>query len=79
MTRKDAAEEKLRQIKREREVYRWECGPSTALTANMGKPLTEHAKDYLRFLEGKKRAPAYVYTVGYYLRIAFAGLRLEAI
>jgi len=72
VTHKDAAEEKLRQIKRERAEVSLGMRPASALSANLNKPLTEHAKDYIRFLEGKKRAAAYVYTVGYYFRIIFA-------
>ena len=65
------AEEKERQIKRERTEISLKMRPDTALTANMHKPLTEHAQDYIRFLKGKERAAHYVYTVGYYLRIVF--------
>ena len=68
---KDAAMEKERQIKRERTEISLKMRPAPALTVNMRKPLTEHAQDYIRFLEGKERAAHYVYTVDYYLRIVF--------
>jgi integrase len=73
VTHKDAAEEKLRQIKRERAEESLGMRPPSAMATNMRKPLSEHAQDYVRFLKGKERAPEYIYTVGNCLRIAFAG------
>ena len=68
-----AAEEKLRQIKRERAEESLGMRPPAAQIANMGKRLDEHAQDYLHFLEGKGDSVEYIYNVGNCLRLAFIG------
>jgi len=70
---KESSEEALRQLRKQNELVAYGLRPSPVLEANMRKPLIEHSKDYLNFLEGKNRAAEYVYNVGNYLRIVIAG------